>query len=226
MPALGHLAWAEAGVKNGDPVKIDKWPEWLTNPVDRKNEATTKALFHLSQWHEAIQKSGNDVVDTVRTKMFEKDPETDFPGFRELGLYFLAALEQEVLTRRFLDDRGDSRVRATAADVLNVWLHRNPRNETILADAFKADGVAEAKIQELLKLLKGFSEEELKKPENLKYLLDCLDHENLEIRQLALWQLLRVAPKKAREIPYDPSEPSKEKRADGIKQWRDAMKGQ
>ena len=43
---------------------------------------------------------------------------------------------------------------------------------------------------------------------------------------VALWQLLRVAPKKAREIPYDPSEPSKEKRADGIKAWRDAMKGQ
>src|SRR5262249_54620167 len=110
------------------------------------------------------------------------------------------------------------------ADVLNAWLQRNPRNEITLAESFKADGVAEPKIKEMLRLLKGFSEDQLKKTENVTYLLDCLDHDNLEIRQLALWQLLRVAPAKARDIRYDPSETNKEKRADGIKAWRDAMK--
>lgn len=224
MPPIGHFAWAEAGAKNGDPVKVDKWPDWLTKPVDPKVEITAQALFHLSQWEKAIHKTGNDVVDTIRTKMSEKDADTDFPGFRQLGLYFLAALDQEVLTRRFLEDRGDPRVRATAADVLNAWLQRNPRNENTLAESFKADGVAEPKIKEMLRLLKGFSEDQLKKPENVTYLLDCLDHDNLEIRQLALWQLLRVAPAKAREIRYDPSETNKDKRADGIKAWRDAMK--
>jgi hypothetical protein len=128
-----------------------------------------------------------------------------------------------VLATGFLDDR-HPRVRDASGDILRSWLQRSKLNEAALTAHLKANGVGEPKIKLLIRLLVGIGDADLKDAKTINELLDLLDHENLEIRHLALRLLLQVAPKEAQGISYDPADDNRERRVEAIKAWREVMK--
>jgi hypothetical protein len=69
-----------------------------------------------------------------------------------------------------------------------------------------------------LQLLHSFGDEDLARPETYEVLIDYLDHEQLSIRYLANWHLVRLAPA-GKKIEYKALDP-KEKRAQAVAEWK------
>jgi hypothetical protein len=139
---------------------------------------------------------------------------------RMLGVLFLGALDATAALVDCLEDRGHPEVRGTAAFVLRQYIARGHTQEmdlfTTLCDR-KFYPPEKAEI--LLQLLHTFSDEDIARPQTYDRLVGYLNHENLSIRDLALWHLALLAPDITKDMAYNPTD-APDKRAAAVEVWR------
>jgi hypothetical protein len=107
---------------------------------------------------------------------------------------------------------------------LQVWLDRNDgRRETFTQRLVQKRSFSPAVATLLVSLLSSYSEESCKDPAVYQALIGHLDHDRLEIRHLAAYQLYEELadrlPRKARQIDYVPTD-EREKRKAAVAKWR------
>jgi hypothetical protein len=201
-------------------------PTWWTTPPDRKNKQVETAMLSLLYWRDQIatgEKKNDGVLDVIRSRVQQTsaaDP---------IGLLFLASLDAIQPLVGFLNDPNRPNVRGATAYALQGWLSRNPQHANILAGLLEQAGYSRAKADLLVRLLYIIPREAIK-PATLTELVALLDHDELTIRERALWHLAEltragVIPEKdARAIDYDPqAEP--EKRQAAVEQWKKLVAG-
>jgi hypothetical protein len=138
---------------------------------------------------------------------------------RRAAVVVLGALDKLPPLFEALADPKHADVRQMAILVLRHWIGRAPGQATKLFNErlqLKKTNVVRAKNR--LHLLYGFTEQEQKEAGTYEMLLTYLQHEEIPIREVAHWHLVRLVPQ-GKKIPYDAAAPP-EQRARAVAQWR------
>jgi len=212
---LSQFVWSNANPNPMGPQTLPKLPDWWTDKVAHTRDADDMmlGLIDLSQ---SLTKN-TSVVDAVLTETKEaKDI-----GNRKLGVWFLAAMDAIPDVVAALEDRQYPEVRGTAAYVLRNWISHSADHDMELYRTLQdKKGFSKEKAEIVMRLLHDLSDAEVADPKTYETLIGYLDHDNLAIRELALWHLVRlVPPDLIKTIMYDPTS-DKEKRKAGIDQWK------
>ncbi|HEV3261714.1 MAG TPA: FHA domain-containing protein, partial [Gemmataceae bacterium] len=142
-----RLSWI-----NREPTKLYRAelpasPDWWARPPDKKTPAVQKAMLSLLEWSDRLggstarpPKGGAPaaavVAETIKTHVGElKDPDD-----QDLGVFFLAALEQTKLLVLCLGDRQNPDVRGSALFALQSWLGRGGQHAEQLAGILENEG--------------------------------------------------------------------------------------
>jgi hypothetical protein len=216
-----QAVWTNGAGAKLQAAPLPQVPAWWTSPPDRKNKQVETAMLSLLYWRDqfATGKQKNDgVLDVIRSKVQQTsaaDP---------IGLLFLASLDAISPLVGFLNDPNRPNVRGAAAYALQGWLSRNPQHANILVGLLEQAGYARTKAELLVRLMYLIPREAIK-PATVTELVTLLDHDELTIRERALWHLAEltragiIPEKEARAIDYDPqAEP--EKRQAAVEQWK------
>src|SRR5262249_19838622 len=111
-------------------------------------------------------------------------------------------------------------VRGTAASALRSWLQRSgDYGQELWRILQESKGYSKDKADLIIKLLQRLTDEELASPSTYQMLIGYLNHDNLVIRELALWHLYYLVPEGTKTIPYDPTGDA-QKRQDAVVQWK------
>jgi hypothetical protein len=217
LSSLSKISWSSTGGDLSPPQVLTKPPEWWTDRVTAKkdNPQLTYAMLALLDYSTLLDKH-EAVVDAVSTSVRESpDPTT-----RAIGALFLGALDAIPQLIEALEDRVHPEVRGSSAYALRHWMARNREQDAELYRTFiEKRAYPKEKAALLMRLLHDVSELDARKPETFEQLIDSLNHENLNIRELAFWHLAHLVPEGARTIPYDAtSDPDKRQAA--VQQWK------
>ncbi|HMF15231.1 MAG TPA: hypothetical protein VKE94_23110, partial [Gemmataceae bacterium] len=116
-------------------------------------------------------------------------------------------------------DEKDALVRRIAIETLRHWIGRKTGQDDALArflvreQKYTPDHAAA-----VLHLLHSYGKKDIEDPLTYEVLIAYLQHDKLPVRELAAFQLYRLAPAGG-DIRYDPTAP-KEKREEAVKQWK------
>jgi hypothetical protein len=212
---LTRLAWSAGQAAPVGPVTLAKLPDWWTEKPASKDWHVAEVMLVLSDFATKLKNKDN-LVDATVTEIQESDP--DAYKKRALGALFLGAMDAVPPLVDFLKDRRYPQLRGTAAFTLRHWRSRRKEHDSQLLRALQ-EKTAKDKAEIILRLLHGFSTREIEQPETYQTLLAYLDHENLEIRELALYHLAFLVPEGAKKIFFDAAaEP--EKRKPALDAWK------
>jgi FHA domain len=211
---------------------LPELPAWWTKPVDRKAPEIQKALRSLLDWSDKLGGSnvdprkgktadkGEPLVSKIKTQVVEvKDADN-----QDVGIFFLAALDEVEPLVDFLQDRVNPNVRGVTIFALQSWLSRGARHAGELARILERRGVSKDKAELIVRLLHFYVREDLEKRKTYEELIERLDDDHLLVRNLAFWHLDQLGvggrlPEEARKIAYDPTwEP--EKRRPAVEKWK------
>jgi hypothetical protein len=102
---------------------------------------------------------------------------------------------------------------------LRHWIGRGPnQDQKLFEKLLKEKGFTPVDAETCMQLLHSFSEAEVARPELYETLIDYLDHKKPEIRALAYWHLVRLAPE-GKPIHYHPLA-AQRSRDRAIARWR------
>jgi pSer/pThr/pTyr-binding forkhead associated (FHA) protein len=217
----GHIGWATASAA---PLSAETWPElpgWWTKPPDRKGPKVEKAMLSLVYWSEQLapRKDGGGALDVIRSRV-------QATGAADMvGLLFLASLDAVQPLVGFLSDRQRSEVRGATVHALQGWLSRGPRHAAELVRLLQNAGYSREKARLIVDLLHFFPKDSLRAKKTYEELAGHLDHEELVVRELALWHLAeltragQIPAKEAEAIRYDPLADEGQRRS-AIEQWK------
>jgi hypothetical protein len=213
-----RLTWTNASASLVGPEVLPALPDWWTNQISadaRKQPEKADMMLAIADFAAALDKT-SAVVDAVLTQVRESPDASN----RVLGVFFLGALDAIPSLVDALDDRQHPDVRGTAAFTLRHWTSRNADYDLELyRTLYEKKGYAKEKAEIIMRLLHSFSDAELAKPETYQLLIGYLDHENLVIRDLAIWHLALLLPQGTQKIAYDPAgDPEKRKKA--VEEWK------
>lgn len=208
-PALLH--WSNSGAADEAPRKLDKLPDW----ADAEDSTSDRA--------ERIKK----VIEEFRRECVKSSPNTatrlwvrsEDPNHRATAVILMGAMDDmdgvgAVLTGTKYPDAWDR-----AVVVVRHWLGRCAcQDQIVYKRLLERRGLKPAQAAGILQLLHSFGEEELAQPELYAMLVKFLDNEELGIRGLAFWHLVRLVPAGAK-FDYNPLDP-KEKRDQARAQWK------
>ncbi len=207
-------------------------PAWWSKPPERKSPEVQKALRSLLDWSERLGRSNADtgkqkppanattVVTTIKTQV-EEEKDADN---QDVGVFFLAALDETEPLVGFLKDRQNANVRGVTLFALQSWLSRGGQHASELARILERGRYSKDVAERIVRLLHFLSPEALEQKKTYEDLIGCLDDDNLLVRDLAFWHLDQLGvggrlPEEARKIAYDPTwEP--EKRRPAVEQWK------
>jgi len=211
---------------------LPELPAWWAKPPERTAQEVRKALRSLLDWSERLNRPKADpakskspdnattVVTTIKTQVEEvKDADN-----QDVGVFFLAALDETEPLVGFLKDRQNPNVRGVTLFALQSWLSRGGQHASELARILERRGYSKDKAERIVRLLHFYPPEALDKKKTYEDLVACLDDDNLLVRDLAFWQLDQLGvggrlPEEARKVAYDPTwEP--EKRRPAVEQWQ------
>ncbi len=113
----------------------------------------------------------------------------------------------------FNQDKVDQRL--AAIECLTQWIAVSRDNDYKLSEAIRQRMKAN-EADTFMTLLHGYSAEKASRPETYEYLIERLGHVQLPIRELAAWNLYRLAPA-GQAIPWDATDATKRDRA--YQQW-------
>ena len=214
MGNLTQLTWSNADPEPLGPETLAKPPAWWTNQIAPDSPNVADVMAALQDFQTELGKN-DAVVDAVATQVRE----SPFPPNRALGVLFLGALDAIPPLVEALEDRQNREVRGTAAFALRHWISRSGGQDLELYRMLhESKRYSKEKAEIILKLLHSVSEADAARPETYQQLLGYLNHDNLAIRELALWHLVLLAPQGA-SIPYDPASDA-EKRKPAVEQWQ------
>lgn len=221
---LSQVVWSNVNRLPLGPETLPQLPPWWTDRIAPEKDSTDVAdvMLALKDYSDflapkdekAIKKEAV-VLDVVRTRVRE----SSFPAVRKLGVLFLGALDALPELIEALEDRRHPQVRGTAREVLQRWEARSPDHDLEFYRVLQEKQFSPEKAETIVRLLHTFSRADLQKPETYEFLLHCLNHENLAIRDLALWHLTWLFPEAAARILFD-AQATEEERKPAYEQWQ------
>jgi len=155
-------------------------------------------------------------LDTLRTRLSNRQPVSlgvqemvhgDKEKYRFLGTLCLGALDYLSELIDALEDK-DLGVREAAVIALRQWLGRKAGQDKLLKEQLLKKRYTEGQANNVLHLLRVPQREDVEKRETYAMLIDHLDSDKPGIRQLAIWHLYRLVPRKMVEdnqLMYDPT---------------------
>jgi hypothetical protein len=205
-------------------------PAWWTPAPDRKKPGVDKALSSLVDWSQLLNGPTKNAADSVVTKIKTQVEETKDADNQDVGLFFLAALDEIEPLIGFLNDRQNANVRGDTRYALQTWLSRDEQHADELRRILvgRGDG-SPALAERIVQRLQFLPQDALDRRETYAGLISDLDDESLMIRDLAYWHLDRLGvggrlPEEAKAIKYDPTGPREERRA-AVQQWKKLLDG-
>lgn len=204
-------------------VDLTELPAWWTKPPDRTAPEVQKALLSLLDWSERLGGSNvtaTSLVSTIKTQV----QNVEDPDNQDVGVFFLAALDEMEPLVDFLNDRKNANVRGVTLFALQSWLSRGGQHAAELVRILERRGSSKDQAEHIVRLLHFYPPEALEQRKTYEDLIGCLDDEILLVRDLAYWHLDQLGvggrlPEEARNIPYDPTWPP-EKRRPAVEQWK------
>ena len=208
-------------------------PAWWEKPPDRKSPKVQKALRSLLDWSDLLGGSNTDpakadapannaepVITRIKTQVEEvKDPDN-----QDVGVFFLAALDEVEPLVDLLKYRQNSNVRGVTLFVLQSWLSRGARARGRAAAILERREGSKEKAERIVRLLHFLPPEARNQRKTYEELTAFLDDDNLVVRDLAFWHLNQLGvggllPDEAKKIDYDPTW-ERENRRPALAQWR------
>lgn len=229
-----RVSWLNQDVATLHRTELPELPAWWAKPPDRKAPAVQKAVRSLLDWSELLGGSNTDpakrkgpangaepVITTIKTQVEDvKDADN-----QDVGVFFLAALDDVEPLVGFLKDRQNANVRGTTLFALQSWLSRGAGHAEELARILERRGdSSKDKAALIVRLLYFYPAEALDKRETYQELVAQLDDDNLLVRDLSFWQLDQLGvggrlPEEAKKIAYDPAW-DRDKRRPAVEQWK------
>jgi hypothetical protein len=202
------LGWSGREEPHGSEA-MTKLPAWLDPAADDSAKATA--------WHRAVEAlrrglaEKKSVAAALAHASGDKQPLT-----RAVALLSYSALGGADKVAAGLSDAASTEVRRAAIFALQHQLGRRADGDqhvqTLIAKQFPARQAAI-----IVRLLRGFSAGDQTRPETWQTLVNYLQHENLAVRELAVWTLSGLVPK-AKNIPYDAAAGADDRRR-GQEEW-------
>jgi pSer/pThr/pTyr-binding forkhead associated (FHA) protein len=215
LPNQSRFTWTTSAGNAAKPDKLERLPDWWIDRIAPDDERRADMMLAMLDCDELLAKS-DGVLDALVTAVRESPTSAN----RRLGVLCLGALDAATALVDCLDNRDHADVRGTSGFVLRQWIARSRQDEldlfTTLCDRkFYAPEKAEL----ILQLLHTFSAKEVAQPETYERLIGWLNHDNLAVRDLALWHLALLAPDIVKQVNYRPADPAA-KRAEAVEQLR------
>jgi hypothetical protein len=231
-----RVSWQNLEPEKAYQTSLPELPEWWTKPPDRNAPGVQKALRSLLDWSELLGGAGASpgkrpapaagvapVVTTIKTQVLEvKDPDN-----QDVGVFFLAALDEVQPLVDCLMDRQNPNVRGATVFALQSWLSRGGRHAAELVDVLDKRGHGKDKAELIVRLLHFLPPEALDKRQTYEELVKQLDDEDLLVRDLSFWQLDQIGvggrlPDEAKKIEYDPAWTA-DRRRPAVEQWKQLL---
>jgi hypothetical protein len=182
-------------------------PGWWAKGPDVNDERVAEVMLALQDWAKRLSGAG-ELVQTIQ----EAVKASGDPGFREEGMFFLAALGEESFLVNYLDDQHHARLRRAAAHALRCWLSRGGSRASELVALLKVKVNSSQEATLIMDLLHPFAKEDVQRPETYQKLIGLLDDSSLAVRELACWQLEELAPEESAKLAFNPAEGSEQRR--------------
>jgi hypothetical protein len=194
-PGPAVLEWDSSEGTRPQPKKLDTLPKWA-DPAAELGTDGKKLAAAVEKFRAARAEMPEEAI-----KRFLASPD---PVEQRVALVTLGALDDLV-------GLGEALIAAKSLDqwdfgitVLRHWLGRGPgQDQRFYKNLTTARGYTPVQARIVMRLLFGFSTDELKVPETYEVLIDYLTHEKPGIRNLAAWHLVRLVPQ-GKSIPYKP----------------------
>jgi hypothetical protein len=230
-----RLSWLNQDAATVHRTALPGLPAWWAKPPDREAPAVQKALRSLLDWSEILggpninpqkrpgpPRGVEPVVTTVKTQI--QEVEVKDPDNQDIGIFFLAALDEVEPLVDLLEDREHPNVRGATLFALQTWLSRGGRRGEELARILERRGSAKDKAELIVRLLHFYPPEALEDRKTYEELVDHLGDGKLLVRDLAFWQLDQLGvggrlPEEAKRIKYDPAGDA-EARREAVDKWK------
>jgi hypothetical protein len=228
-----RVSWQNLEPEKAYRTALPELPAWWAKQPDNKTPKVQKALRSLLDWGEQLGGSNASpekratptaetapVVTTIKTQVEEvKDPDN-----QDVGVFFLAALDEVEPLVDCLKDRQNPNVRGATVLALQAWLSRGGQHAAELVRILEKRGVARDKADLVVRLLHFYTPDALDRRQTYEELVNQLDDEEFLVRHLSFWQLDQLGvggrlPAEAKMIDYDPSWDA-QKRQPAVEQWR------
>jgi len=189
-PAL--FSWNNVGAVSRGPQVLQQLPDWANPPAADESVQETLTSF-------AAQLAHQSSVNLLKDFLTKPDKIS-----RVLAVYGLGAVDDVSALEDVLgDEKQFTEMRRAAIVGLRHWQSREEKNDRKLFEVLKKK-YAHSTAEIVLRLLHGFSEQQLQHPAVYASLIGYLQHGNLPVRQLAYEHLLALVPK-GEAISYDPA---------------------
>jgi hypothetical protein len=208
-PALLH--WDNTREVDEAPRRLDKLPKWADT-----DESTSERAERIKKVIEEFRRECVKTSPLTATRLWVRSED---PNHRATGVIFMGAMDDmegvgAVLTGTKYPDTWDR-----AVVVVRHWLGRCAcQDQIVYKRLLEKRGLKPAQAAGILQLLHSFGDEELAQPELYRMLVKFLDSEQLGIRGLAHWHLVRLVPA-GEKIDYKPLDPQ-DKRDKAREQWK------
>jgi serine/threonine protein kinase len=208
-----QLTWTNRSPIVVGPEPLKQLPAWWSDHIERTPQAADR-MIALTDLAELLSKH-DDITATVVGRLQESQE----PSERVLGVLFLAALDAIPQLIDALQERRHPEIRNAAVFALRRWMSRGHDYVLEVLRDFEKKAYSRQDAEIILRLFHSFSDEELANPKTFAFLIRCLGHERLIVRDLAFQHLALLVPEGAKKIQYDPNaDPDKRKPA--VEQWK------
>jgi hypothetical protein len=200
------------------PETLSQAPDWWVKPPDRK--AVAKALRSLLDWSDLLggssltpeqRKARAKDVEPAVARLKTQVEEVRDPDNQDVGILFLASLDQVEPLLGFLEGQQSQNVRGVTIFALQSWLSRGGQHARELADLLEHRAYAKDKAQLVVRLLHDLPAEALGNRATYADLVKQLGDEKSLVRNLSFMQLVQSGalgylPPEAKKIMagYDP----------------------
>ena len=210
-PAL--IQWDNITGTDPSPQKLERLPQWVDT-----SKPSAEMEHVLAIWKKFRAELDKKPIGEILDEFVKSDD----PLERRFAVFAMGALDD---LPRLSDALGHARfpdVWENGVLALRHWIGRCPGQDQILYNRLTmVKKIPAVQAETILTLLHSFGEDDLSRKETYELLVRYLGHENLGIRGLAYWHLVRLYPA-GKEFGYNPLSP-KEERQTAQKKWRQLL---
>ena len=201
-PGPAILGWDSVTGTNPQPQKVEQMPVWADSGAVA-SERGKLAAAAVERFRAARAESPSTAQDTFFRSMDSYD--------RRVALVNIGATDDLTSLVKAISGAKTPEVWDFAIRVARHWLGRCAGQDQKFYAALISPqhGYSPAQARIIMRLLFGFSGEDLKRPETYEVLIDYLNHDQSIIRNLAAWHLVRTVPE-GKSIVYKPGSTQEE----------------
>lgn len=210
-PGTAFFEWDSVDGHDDTPHKLEKLPEWA-HPTGATNPKAQQLMAVARKYRESLAGKGLDAtLDELQA--------SDNAQERIVSVLVSGATDQlERIGKTFRESK-DPEVWDACVRVLRHWIGRAPGQDQILYQGLiDRAGFRPVDAASVVQLLHTPGDADISRPELYQGLIEFLDHNQMAIRGLAHWHLIRLAPA-GEKIGYVPTA-EKAARAEAIAQWK------